>query len=329
MTEFSGILRPCDPERDIAAIVEIENAAWTHAGFRFQATDEALLRDRWERVSAFVPERDCVVVERGDGVAAYGAVLCATDGDGRRIVTLQGGVRPEARHGGLGAVVLRWQTRRAWDMTKQPRRLEMTVLDGQDGHAALATAFGFAPVQRIVQMVCDLTMPIDATPLPEGLIVRAPEREEIRRVLEARNEAFRGTRGHVDATEDDYRGMESDPEAQPEGWHVAWEARTGEPVGAAQPGIYVADNARFGLRRGWVYWLWVKQEWRRRGAARALLGRACAALRAQGMDEATLFADAENESGATTLYERAGFRPVGGWAVYRRESDDDAEHQAA
>jgi len=36
------------------------------------------------------------------------------------------------------------------------------------------------------------------------------------------------------------------------------------------------------------------------------------------MREATLFVDVENESGATTLYERAGFHRLGGWAVYSK-----------
>lgn len=311
-------MRMCDPERDIAAIVEIENAAWAHAGFQFQATDEALLRNRWGRGTVFAPERDCAVIERGGKVCAYGIVWPGETSEGERVVTLQGGVHPCARRGGCGAEILRWQEQRAQVLAVESFRAEMTVRDGQAGHVALAVAAGYAPVRRCVQMLRDLTAPFVEPDLPDGMLVRSPDVSERRRVLEARSAAFRGTRGHVEATDDDYRGMEADPAAEPEGWLVAWDVRSGEPVGGAHPGVYAPDNERFGLRRGWVYWLWVKREWRRRGVARALLARACAALRARGMREATLFVDVESESGAMRLYERAGFRRLGGWAVYSK-----------
>ncbi len=315
---MSDTLRCCDPERDIAAIVEIENTAWVHAGFQFQATDEALLRNRWERMPTFVPERDCVVIERDGVVCAYGMVLPGETSAGERVFTLQGGVHPRAQRSGCGAVVLRWQEQRAREIAAGPCIVEMTMIDGQAGQRAFAAAAGFTPAWRYAQMLCELSVPLDVPQLPSGLRVRTPEVSERRRVLEARNAAFRSARGHVEATEDDYRGMEADPAAEPEGWLVAWDAHSGEPVGGAHPGVYEPDNARFGLRRGWVYWLWVKSEWRRRGVARALLARACAALRARGMNEATLFVDVDNESGVMKLYERAGFRLLGGWSVYRK-----------
>ena len=314
----SNALRCCDPQRDIAAIVEIENAAWTHAGFQFQATDEALLRNRWERMPTFVPERDCVVIERDGVVCAYGMVLPGETSAGERIFTLQGGVHPRAQRSGCGGAMLRWQEQRVREIESGSCVVEMTVIDGQAGQSALAAAAGFTLARRYVQMLCELSAPFDASPLPAGLRVRTPEVSERRRVLEARNAAFRGARGHVEPTDDDYLGMEADPAAQPEGWQVAWDAQTGEPAAAVHPGVYEPDNVRFGLRRGWVYWLWVKREWRRRGVARALLARACAALHARGMHEATLFVDVEHESGVMQLYERAGFHLLGGWAVYRK-----------
>lgn len=315
---MNTILRPCDPERDIRAIVEIENAVWTHAGFQFQVTDEALLRNRWDRASAFAPQRDCIVIERAGAVAAYGTVQHAVGEEGRCTFTLHGGVHPRARRSGCGAALLDWQEQRVREIESGPCAIEMTVLDGQAGHAALAAAAGYAPARRYAQLLCDLTAPFVEAQLPDGLLLRTPDVSERRRVLEARNAAFRGTRGHVEATDDDYRGMEADPAAEPEGWLVAWDAWSGEPVAGAHPGVYEPDNERFGLRRGWVYWLWVQREWRRRGVARALLAQACAALRARGMREATLFVDVENENGATTLYARAGFRLLSGWAVHQK-----------
>ena len=132
----SNALRCCDPQRDIAAIVEIENAAWTHAGFQFQATDEALLRNRWERMPTFVPERDCVVIERDGVVCAYGMVLPGETSAGERIFTLQGGVHPRAQRSGCGGAMLRWQEQRVREIESGSCVVEMKVIDGQAGQSA-------------------------------------------------------------------------------------------------------------------------------------------------------------------------------------------------
>ena len=195
---MSDTLRCCDPERDIAAIVEIENTAWVHAGFQFQATDEALLRNRWERMPTFVPERDCVVIERDGVVCAYGMVLPGETSAGERVFTLQGGVHPRAQRSGCGAVVLRWQEQRAREIAAGPCIVEMTMIDGQAGQRAFVAAAGFTPAWRYAQMLCELSVPLDVPQLPSGLRVRTPEVSERRRVLEARNAAFRSARGHVE-----------------------------------------------------------------------------------------------------------------------------------
>ncbi len=327
MLADGAAMRPCDPARDASAIAAIENELWVHAGFRLQATDEALLHNRWARAPQFAPHEYGLIVERAGEVLAYGMLTGSVVEDGSTQYSLQGGVRPQARRRGYGGALLRRLTDLAWRRADAGAcNFEMTVLDGQADHAALAAAHGFAPGRRCVQMVRDLTRPIDEAPLPDRLCVQSPAPHDVRRVLEAREAAFRGQRGHIEATEDDLRGMEADPAAQPEGWIVAWDARTGEPVGAAQPGIYEPDNLRFGLQRGWLYWLWVRPPWRRRGVARALLARACAQLRVQGMREATLFADLASDGAAIALYEKFGFRKELGWTIWNRTVRDSSEN---
>jgi len=69
---------------------------------------------------------------------------------------------------------------------------------------------------------------------------------------------------------------------------------------------------------GWIQGLGVRTPWRGRGVGLALLTRALAALREHGRRTVCLGVDAENETGATRLYERAGMHVTLRWTLYRR-----------
>jgi GNAT superfamily N-acetyltransferase len=311
--------RMCEPERDVKAIVEIDNACWEQAGVEFRMQEDELRND-WMHFENFKPQRDCAVWECDGVVAAYGSVAWHIDDEGRQLFMLDGRVHPRMQRRGFGAAVLAWQEAHA-RAAAQPDRahaLQTTAIDGVDGEAALMQSCGFAPVRRTVLMLRDLREPIPDLPLPDGLIVRPPERDELRRLHEARNEAFRDHWGHREFTEADYAGLLSDPLVHPEWWQVAWDANTGEPAAAVHVKIYEQDNEYYGVRRGWTDPVWVRRPWRRRGVARVLLARAFAQLCALGMNEASLTADSQNLSGATKLYESMGFRTTRGWTKWRK-----------
>ena len=62
----------------------------------------------------------------------------------------------------------------------------------------------------------------------------------------------------------------------------------------------------------------MRRPWRRRGLARALIAASFPLLRARGMTEAGLGVDTENVSGALSVYEGCGFRPISRSTTYRR-----------
>jgi len=72
-------------------------------------------------------------------------------------------------------------------------------------------------------MVRDLTLPVPDLPIAAGLTVRPPAPDELRRVLDGRNEAFRDHWNHREWTDADYARIASDPMARPEWWLVAWD----------------------------------------------------------------------------------------------------------
>ncbi len=70
---------------------------------------------------------------------------------------------------------------------------------------------------------------------------------------------------------------------------------------------------------GWVDELGVLRPWRRKGLGLALLHHAFHAFQARGFLRVGLGVDAQNLTGATRLYERAGMSPFRQWDIYQKE----------
>jgi ribosomal protein S18 acetylase RimI-like enzyme len=87
-------------------------------------------------------------------------------------------------------------------------------------------------------------------------------------------------------------------------WLHAW--RSGELAGFALALPEHAGNAEL----GWIESLGVREHWRHRGLGEALLRAVFRELYSRGLRRVGLGVDAENETGALSLYERVGLRPV-------------------
>ena len=70
---------------------------------------------------------------------------------------------------------------------------------------------------------------------------------------------------------------------------------------------------------GWVSVLFTRRPWRRRGVGGAILRDAFVRLWDAGERSVGLGVDAEGETGAFRVYERAGMRPVIGWVMHEQE----------
>ncbi|MDX6477139.1 MAG: mycothiol synthase [Gaiellaceae bacterium] len=99
----------------------------------------------------------------------------------------------------------------------------------------------------------------------------------------------------------------------PDLWLVAWGA---DDVA----GVSLNQSERAGdPGYGWVATLGVRRKWRRRGLGEALLRRSFAALHGRGLRKVRLSVDAENPTGATRLYERAGMSVLHRFDRWERE----------
>jgi ribosomal protein S18 acetylase RimI-like enzyme len=113
----------------------------------------------------------------------------------------------------------------------------------------------------------------------------------------ALDEAFAEEWGHEPDLGLDWRSVRERRHPDRSLWFAV---KDGDDMAAAA----VADEERGGM--GWVAAIGVRKPWRRRGLGKALLLHCFRALHARGKRKIGLGVDAENPTGATRLYERAG-----------------------
>lgn len=145
---------------------------------------------------------------------------------------------------------------------------------------------------------------------PEGIHVRTfVQGQDERAVHAAFEEAFADHYAHVPWSFDDWVAMRIKGEGfDPSLWFLAVE--DGEIAGALA-GRNIEDV-------GWVSTLGVRRPWRQRGIGESLLRHAFAEFDRHGIQKSSLYVDAQNETGATALYERVGMSVACQFDMYHK-----------
>jgi ribosomal protein S18 acetylase RimI-like enzyme len=169
----------------------------------------------------------------------------------------------------------------------------------------LVAARGYRRIRSSWTMEIEFGVVAPAEPvIPAGIAIRPyrhPEDEQ--RVYEATQEAFADHWDFHPSPIETWREFSVKAgNFEPDLWLVAW---AGDEVAGASLN-YPERSGDPG--HGWVGTLGVRRAWRRRGLGETLLRRSFAALYARGWRKVRLSVDAENPTGATRLYERAGMR---------------------
>jgi mycothiol synthase len=170
---------------------------------------------------------------------------------------------------------------------------------------------GYQPVRYFWEMETVMESPPEAPVWPEGISVRnyVPG-EDDRATFDAFEEAFRDHWGYSpwDYKEWHTRRHERD-HFDPSLWWLAMDG--GEIAGGV--------ICRYRQERGWISQLAVRKPWRRRGLGTALLLNALGEFYCRGRNTVALGVDADNPTGATLVYERAGMYVNSKFVVYEKE----------
>jgi mycothiol synthase len=311
--------RNFDPDRDYESLVALIREANLVDGIDWIPTVENL-RAEHEHGGEFDPRRD-LIVALVDGAIVGGSETSVRTRDLGPHHHVEGWVLPAFRRRGLGRALLHWAEAHAREVALIDGRTGERTLgswpdEAQVGAVALYESEGYSIVRYGFMMVRDLADPIPDLALPDGLDVRPVDKADHRRIWDADTEAFRDHWNAGERTEADFEGWFASPELDTSLWRVAWDGD--EVAGAVMSFIYPAENEAFEVQRGWLDHVSVRRPWRRRGLASALIAEAMRGLRDAGMTEAALGVDAENPTGALSVYENLGFRRSRTGVQYRK-----------
>jgi len=233
------------------------------------------------------------VLEDGDTIVAYGAGFAHGD-----FFELDGFVHPDQQGKGLGAWIVTRGIERAQELGKSTFRA--FSLAGDHRAHRLFEQFGMRELRRYYRMMIELDKePADPAPLPDGLQLETFKTEDAKPFHDALVEAFADEWGFVAMPFEEWREMRlvKDPDFDPTLWFLV---RDGDEIAA------VMRNEPDRSGAGFVGALGVRKRWRKRGIALALLQHAFREFYARGKRSVALGVDADNPTGATRLYERAG-----------------------
>lgn len=291
-----NVRRPADA--DAPAVTELIAAMDTHLVGEAELTEEDL-RDEWTDLEL---DRDAWLFELDGELAGYAALHT------RAHTFADGYVHPRhfGRGVGTGIVELTEAEARFRDM----ETIRNAVLAADDRARALLEGRGYSALRHFYRMAIDLDGPPPPAEWPPGLRVEPVDYENDAEAFHATlDEAFAEEFGHEPERGIDWRARRERRPFDPLLWFVVKE---GDEVAAAA----LCDDERFG--GGWIASIGVRKPWRRRGVGYALLLHAFGQLYTRGRRRITLGVDAQNPTGATRLYERAGMQVAFEAVVYEK-----------
>ena len=210
---------------------------------------------------------------------------------------LDGYVHPEHQGRGLGAWLVARAEERARELS-MPKIFAFSLAGDERAHR-LFEQFDMRELRRFYRMMIELDAPPPAPEWPEGLRVETFEPQQAEAFHAAMGEAFADEWNFVHMPYEEWRELRlvKDPDFDPTLWFIV---RDGDEIAA------VVRNEPDRSGAGFVGAIGVRKPWRQRGIGLALLRHTFGEFYRRGKRRVSLGVDAENPTGATRLYERAG-----------------------
>jgi ribosomal protein S18 acetylase RimI-like enzyme len=301
--------RPVRPAEDLAAVVELSNAA-AIAEYGVPDVDDRLMREAYE-IPSFQVERDSLLVlDPAGNAVALGEYYDTEKEHVAPFFFVR--VRPEVLDSTLPDRVLAWGAERALQnvpLAEPGTRVSMhaSTASVNQGMIAALERSGWVLERLSLTMEIDLRdRKVPEPAWPAGITLRTADLERDARAIHATEiAAFSDHYGFLASNFEDWWHFRTKffvPE--PELWFLAMD---GEEIA----GMALCSSRRIGQPDlGWISTLGVIRPWRRRGLGLAILQHSFRELQKRGKPRAGLGVDAQSLTGATRLYERAGMRVV-------------------
>jgi len=187
-----------------------------------------------------------------------------------------------------------------------------STLDSHDAEGrSVHESCGFTPIRYHWRMQTDLFSEPSVVVFPDRIELRPfIKGEHDRAVWEAQNEAFRDHWGSHDVPFDRWElGKFSRSDFDPSLWMIAWD---GDQIAGFSQNRY-----RMGI--GWIGTLGVRRPWRKKGLGYSLLVHSFGEFYKRGKTTIGLGVDAQNSTGATRLYQKAGMYAASEFVTYEKE----------
>lgn len=310
----SGVtFRPFREDADYSRIVSIvlESSRADHDDWIPTLDD---IRAWCAPTARFDPAKQLVFASAGDEDVGVSRVSWYTGRNATRVYVQASFLLPEWRGRDIWPALVRQGDRRIREMARNDsslpeRTFQGWAMESQTQWIAALKAEGYEAVRHFRNMVRPLESvpePEQAT-LPTGLEVRPVQAADMRKVWDAQAEVNQGLFEYVAEqwTEEKYPAWLADTSHTPHLWQVAWDGD--ELAGMVLPRIDDAANRGRERKRGYTEHVFVRRPWRGHGLARALLVRSLWLLKEEGVEEAELGVDSENDSGAYGFYQRLGY----------------------
>jgi mycothiol synthase len=282
---------------DSNAVTELIAAMDTHFVGAPELTEEDL-QDEWNDLEL---DRDAWLFELDGELAGYAALHT------RAHVFADGYVHPRHFGRGVGTWIVEVTEEEA--RSRKLQAIRNAVLAADEHARALLESRGYRALRHFYRMAIELEGPPAPAEWPPGLRAEPVEYEHEAEAFHATlDEAFAEEFGHEPERGIDWRARRERRGFDPTLWFVV---KDGDEVAAA---LLCAE--RFGS--GWIAAIGVRKPWRRRGLGFALLLYGFNQLYARGQHRIALGVDAENPTGATRLYERAGMHQAFEAVVYEK-----------
>jgi len=287
---------------EYVAVAEVINACGLEARGEPNLAPSDVL-ESWTAPGIGLDTDTQLIVDASDSIVAY-AEFERTDTPTQ--IVFDGYVTPRERGVGLGTWILDWAEARAREVARaapagSPVRLLHFLWTQETQGAQLLGSRGYDVSRHFYQLIVELDPPPAAPIWPEGIYVRTFEPEDARALHAADEEAFRDHWGFVETPFELYSHFTLESEDfDPSLVFLAMDEQ--EIAGASVCEVDRPEDAA----KGWVGRLLVRQPWRRKGIARALLLESFAAFRQRGYGRVGLGVDVENQTGALDLYLGAG-----------------------